>query len=141
MTFFAPSNAAFKASGLNTSDVAQVLEVLTYHVAPTLLATSSLSSGSNFVTSSEGRSVRVSRSSDGTLLINGYASVKTADVECSNGVLHVIDSVLVPIPKDIVQTVREWPPLSRLASLLSMPEFADVSGLLRGLGPFTVFAQ
>jgi uncharacterized surface protein with fasciclin (FAS1) repeats len=73
----------------------------------------------------------------------GGAQVTTPDVEASNGIIHVIDSVLIPKqatatkPKTIVQTAVAAGSFKTLASLLKK---AGLVGALQGKGPFTVFA-
>ena len=66
----------------------------------------------------------------------------TPDVMASNGVIHVIDSVLIPAAapaasKNIVQTAVAAGKFKTLASLLTK---AGLAGTLQGKGPFTVFA-
>jgi transforming growth factor-beta-induced protein len=73
-----------------------------------------------------------------------HAKVTTPDVMASNGVIHVIDSVLIakaapaaPAKKNIVQTAIAAGQFKTLASLLTR---AGLAGTLQGKGPFTVFA-
>jgi transforming growth factor-beta-induced protein len=69
------------------------------------------------------------------------AKVTTPDVMASNGVIHVIDSVLIPkaatAQKNLVQTAVAAGQFKTLASLLTK---AGLAGTLQGKGPFTVFA-
>jgi uncharacterized surface protein with fasciclin (FAS1) repeats len=65
------------------------------------------------------------------------AKVVTADVMASNGVIHVIDTVIIPSDKNIVETAVAAGSFKTLARLL---EQADLVGALTGEGPFTVFA-
>jgi transforming growth factor-beta-induced protein len=60
--------------------------------------------------------------------------VKT-DIRTSNGVIHVIDSVI--LPRDIVETARK---AGSFKTLLAAVEAAGLMETLRGAGPFTVFA-
>lgn len=99
-TVFAPTNAAFKALGSETlnsllkpANKDQLTEILTYHVVPGELTSSELSNGQKLKTV-QGDSLTV-RLSGGNVTVNG-AKVVTADVEASNGVVHVIDEVLLP---------------------------------------------
>jgi transforming growth factor-beta-induced protein len=62
--------------------------------------------------------------------------VKT-DITTSNGVIHVIDSVMLPSDKNIVETAVAAGSFKTLARLL---EQAELVGALTGEGPFTVFA-
>merc|ERR1712032_734367 len=96
-TVFAPTNEAFAA--LPESTVAwltseenrgSLVEVLTYHVVSGNVMSSDLTAGN--VPTVEGQAVTVSLD---PVMINS-ANVVTADVGASNGVIHVIDSVLIP---------------------------------------------
>jgi transforming growth factor-beta-induced protein len=65
------------------------------------------------------------------------ASVIATDVKATNGIIHVIDTVLIPPSKDIVGAAQSYPALSKLVTALGN------NGLvapLQGAGPFTVFA-
>jgi transforming growth factor-beta-induced protein len=64
------------------------------------------------------------------------ASVTTPDVLASNGVIHVIDKIIMPPADDIVATAIEAG-FSELADALTA---ADLVEALQGPGPFTVFA-
>lgn len=98
-TVFAPTNEAFEALGgtletlLEPENKAELAEILTYHVVPGELTSSELSDGQMLETV-QGDSLEVGVS-DGSVTVNG-ASVVAADVEASNGVVHVIDEVLLP---------------------------------------------
>jgi uncharacterized surface protein with fasciclin (FAS1) repeats len=74
------------------------------------------------------------------------SNVTTADVEATNGVIHIIDTVLVPstfvlsapeLPGTVVDIALSSSDFSMLVSLLQK---ADLVGALQGEGPFTVFA-
>ena len=99
-TVFAPTNDAFAALPDGTLDtlllaenVADLTSVLTYHVVSGEVFSRDLGDG-QVVETLNGGSLRVSINDDG-VFING-AQVVTADVDASNGVVHVIDSVLIP---------------------------------------------
>ncbi len=66
----------------------------------------------------------------------GTANVVATDVKASNGVIHVIDSVLIP-NNDIVEVARS---AGSFKTLLTALEAADLTGALQTAGPFTVFA-
>jgi len=99
-TVFAPTNAAFEKLGdeqvqslLEPENRDQLTEILTYHVVPGELTAADLSDGQELETvAGETLPVKVD---DGTVMV-GDATVAQADVEASNGVVHVIDSVLTP---------------------------------------------
>merc|ERR1712139_160813 len=72
------------------------------------------------------------------------ADVKIADVEATNGVVHVIDKVLVPpdfpmsfYSEDIVELAESQPDLSTLVQALVV---GKLTSTLSGAGPYTVFA-
>jgi transforming growth factor-beta-induced protein len=99
-TVFAPTDAAFSAflSAIGQENIDDIPEdvlrsVLEYHViAGSGLKASNLSSGN--VETAQGENIAVSLA--GGVTLNGSANVVTADVEATNGVVHVIDAVLVP---------------------------------------------
>lgn len=99
-TVFAPTNAAFAAlpagtleSLLRPENRDQLAAILTYHVAPGVARSGDLAGKLLDVTTAQGGSVRV----DGRhgVTVNG-ANVTTADIGAANGVIHVIDRVLLP---------------------------------------------
>jgi uncharacterized surface protein with fasciclin (FAS1) repeats len=98
-TVFAPTNKAFEALGgtldtlLEPQNKAELAEILTYHVVPGELTSSELSDGQKLKTV-QGDTLEV-RIAGGEVTVNG-AKVVTPDVEASNGVVHVIDEVLIP---------------------------------------------
>lgn len=64
------------------------------------------------------------------------SEVVAADIEASNGIVHLIDSVLIP-PPTITDLAIQTPDLSTLVDLVVLADLADT---LAGEGPFTVFA-
>lgn len=98
-TVFAPTNEAF-ADIQSTVDTLLMPEnkddltnVLTYHVVPGTYTAADLKDGQE-LTTVQGEKLTVSI--DGDTVKVGDATVTQADVETSNGVVHVIDKVLVP---------------------------------------------
>jgi len=98
-TVFAPTNAAFASiqptvdSLLKPANKGKLQSVLKYHVVPGTYMAADLKDGQMLKTA-EGESLKVSVK-NGVVKINGATVVK-ADVSASNGVVHVIDGVLVP---------------------------------------------
>jgi uncharacterized surface protein with fasciclin (FAS1) repeats len=99
-TIFAPTNAAFAALPAGTVDnllkpesKEQLTGVLTYHVVSGNVMAADLSDG-QVVKTLNGQDLKVSIK-DGKVMING-ATVTAADLAGSNGVVHVIDAVLLP---------------------------------------------
>jgi uncharacterized surface protein with fasciclin (FAS1) repeats len=99
-TVFAPTDEAFAQLPAGTLDDLllpenkdQLTEILTYHVAEGSVASSDLSDG-QMVTTLQGGELPVAIA-DGSVAI-GDATVTSPDVAASNGVIHVIDTVLLP---------------------------------------------
>ncbi len=142
-TVFAPTNNAFRAAGItlatidgySTAQVGSILTpLLTYHV----LAAKVLSTGvpsSDTVKTLNGRNLFASRNANGVFL-NG-TRVATADINASNGVVHVIGSVLIPPTQTIAQIVTANPNFSLLLTAVVR---GGLAGTLSGPGKFTVFA-
>lgn len=98
-TVFAPTDAAFAAvqkevdNLLKPENKATLAKVLTYHVLSGKHMAADLKDGSE-LTTVQGEKLKVSIK-DGKVMIGG-ANVTTADVSASNGVIHIIDKVLMP---------------------------------------------
>lgn len=142
-TVFAPTDAAFAKVPKATldalaADPAKLKAVLLYHVVPGRVTAADVVKLTSAKTA-EGRSLGI-KVVNGSVFVDG-AQVTTPDVEATNGVIHVIDSVLIPkeatAPKTIVQTAVAAGSFKTLASLLKK---AGLVGTLQGKGPFTVFA-
>ncbi|MGB8621894.1 MAG: fasciclin domain-containing protein [Paracoccaceae bacterium] len=99
-TVFAPTNAAFAKLPAGTvedllkpENKGQLVKVLTYHVVPGAVTADQLAGKKMNVATVEGQSVRVD-ATNGVKVNN--ANVIKADIMASNGVIHVIDTVLLP---------------------------------------------
>lgn len=81
---------------------------------------------------------------DSSLAINSMVQVTETDIPASNGILHIVDSVIVPsdveFPGNIVQTLSAYPLFSSLVEATGNAEDADLADALAGDGPFTLFA-
>jgi uncharacterized surface protein with fasciclin (FAS1) repeats len=100
-TVFAPSDAAFAKlpeGTLESLTTAQLTDILLYHVLPgKVLADGAITlaqSSSNMAVAANGDKISLSFSNS-TLFVNG-AKVSTADVMADNGIIHVIDNVIMP---------------------------------------------
>ena len=71
-----------------------------------------------------------------TVMVNN-AKIIITDIQCSNGVIHVIDTVLIPPQQNIVNTLVAD---GRFTTLVAAVQAAGLTGTLSGPGPFTVFA-
>ena len=95
LTVFAPTNAAFDAITV-PSDPAVVQEIVLYHVVGATALSSSLSDGQT-LTTLQGGDLTVDLTTGVSIQgAQNTAGVETADVLASNGVIHVVDSVLLP---------------------------------------------
>jgi len=100
-TVFAPTNAAFAKLPAGTVDgllkpaaKADLTKVLTHHVVPGLYTSKDLKDGMKLKTV-QGQELTVTMKS-GKVMINGTSMVEIADAISSNGVTHVVDSVILP---------------------------------------------
>ena len=101
-TVFAPTNAAFTKLPAGTVETlvkpenkSQLVDILTYHVVAGRYTSVDLTDGL-VLKSVEGKTLSFQRDASGKLWINGSAMIETPDVISSNGVTHVIDTVLLP---------------------------------------------
>jgi transforming growth factor-beta-induced protein len=129
---FAPTNAAFaKLASVPTGDALKA--VLQYHVISGAVGPTDLKEGGAAVTLS-GSPVLFSLK-DGAKI--NAAGITTTNVIAKNGVIHVIDTVIVPPADDIVATASKNPDFEQLTAALTS---AGLVATLQGPGPFTVFA-
>jgi transforming growth factor-beta-induced protein len=146
-TLFAPSNEAFAkldkallAALLDPKNIDKLTEVLTYHVAVSIVKSTDLTDAEQIKTV-EGEKVTVSIT-NGNIDINN-ARVIIPDITATNGVVHIIDAVLIPpgfappSDKNIVELAAATADLSTLVDALKA---ANLTAALSTKGPFTVFA-
>jgi uncharacterized surface protein with fasciclin (FAS1) repeats len=116
--------------------------VLQYHVVDGRQTAASLPTGDNSaVTALSGGTLYVTKNAS-SVSVNG-ARVITADVAASNGVIHVIDRVLLPPVGNIVETaIAAGPNFTYLVAAVQRASqgATNVAGVLTGTGPLTVFA-
>ncbi len=100
-TVFAPTNAAFEALPAGTledllkpENKDKLVAILTYHVVPGVTKSTDLPTTATDVATVNGKTVSVMVGADGATV--GGAKVVAADIEASNGVVHVIDKVILP---------------------------------------------
>jgi transforming growth factor-beta-induced protein len=140
-TVLAPTDEAFAKLPAGTVETLlkpenkeKLVAVLTYHVIPAKAMAKDVVTLSSAATLN-GQAVSIDATSDG-VKINGANVVKT-DIECSNGVIHVIDSVILPSfdPIPVVATKA-----GSFSTLIAAATAAGLADALSGEGPFTVFA-
>lgn len=140
-TVFAPTDEAFSKLPAGTVETllkpenkAMLAGILTYHVVPGKVMAAQVVDlkGAKTV---NGQRVDI-KVDGGTVMIDG-ATVVTTDIVCDNGVIHVIDSVILPADKTIPQVAAE---AGQFNTLLAAAKAAGLAEVLGGEGPFTVFA-
>ena len=150
-TVFAPTDDAFAALPAGTldgllADPEALKKVLLYHVVSGKVTADQVV-GLTSADSVEGSPIAISVK-DGKVYLNDSAQVTATDVMAANGVIHVIDQVILPpaaeaapsmeaMPKDIVATATE---AGSFKTLLTAATAAGLVETLQGDGPFTVFA-
>ena len=140
-TLFAPTDDAFNnlpAGALQVllNDIPALQTVLLYHVVTGKLMAADITEVGSLTTVS-GEPVTISVSDD-TVMVNN-AKVIEADVECSNGVIHVIDKVLLP-PEDLKDIADTAIADGRFTTLVAAMQAAGQDDTLKGTGPYTLFA-
>ena len=142
MTVFAPTDAAFDALPAGTLDAvladnALLTAILTYHVAPLSALSTDLSDGMQVFTLN-GATVTVTINGDGVFIND--AQVTVADIVADNGVVHVIDAVLLPptpATNTVVDIIVNSPDHNTLETAVVAAGLVET---LSSEGPFTVFA-
>ncbi len=143
ITVFAPTDAAFAAllndlgaSSLDDINATTLKNILTYHVIDGVTRSNQLSSGAipSLNTNSPESALSLLVNVGNNVMINN-AKVTSPDVEASNGIIHVIDKVLLPPTVVDLATYSD-----NFSSLVSAVVKADLAGALSAEGPFTIFA-
>jgi uncharacterized surface protein with fasciclin (FAS1) repeats len=158
LTVFAPTNDAFDAlartlTGNQNARAADILvpankalvkSVLQYHVLTSQVPSSAIPFG-KAITPAGGGFFKIDLVASKPVITDGRnrkSNIITTDIAASNGVVHVIDTVLLPADKTVVQTAVASAP--EFTSLVAALQFASDNGdlvtTLSGTGPFTVFA-
>lgn len=146
-TVFAPTDDAFAALPEGTVDTlledpqGDLTQILTYHVVPGKVMSTDLSDGMTAATV-QGAELTFTIK-DGAVYVND-AMVITADIETANGVIHVIDSVLLPPAEEEAMMGKTIADIAagdeRFSTLVGALVSAELVDALKGEGPFTVFA-
>ncbi|MDO6439641.1 fasciclin domain-containing protein [Cyclobacterium sp. 1_MG-2023] len=145
ITVFAPTDQAFTDAGI--TDVSAIAvddleDVLIYHVVPSEIPSSAVSSGK--VTSLEGAPFYLSIDPDSKVWINGHAEVIETDLDASNGIIHVINQVIMKPTMSIAEIAIDYtqetsPEFTQLVGALSRANLVDaVNGGMED--DLTVFA-
>ncbi len=140
-TLFAPTDSAFAALPEGTVDdlllaLPQLTEVLLHHVVAGAVMAEDLNDGDVILTLNNDN---VTVSVDGMTYMIDMATVTAANIEASNGVVHIIDMVLLPVTNEqTVMSIIENSPIH--TTLETAINAAGLAETLSGEGTFTVFA-
>lgn len=145
-TVFAPTNQAFKAAGITSLDglsAEALTPILLNHVIKGKIMSTDLAAGDNYAPSENAtgpNNTKISLYINTAMgvVINNDAKVTTANLEASNGVIHVIDKV-ISADVDVVDIALQNSNFSSLVGALQAAD-GDLVNVLKGDGPFTVFA-
>jgi uncharacterized surface protein with fasciclin (FAS1) repeats len=146
-TVFAPTNAAFAALltelGVTKAELLAnkplLTAVLQYHVLGARVAKAQIPLG-KAITPLAGGFFKIDLSGADVVITDGRnrtAKITATDIAATNGLVHVVDRVILPADKNVVQTAQALPDFSILVEAVIA---ADLAGTLSGPGPFTVFA-
>ncbi|NNE27242.1 MAG: fasciclin domain-containing protein [Saprospiraceae bacterium] len=148
-TVFAPTNAAFgdllAAKGFASLDDVPtdvLTSILLNHVVNGNFQSSGLSTGyvaTNATEASTGNNLSLYINTDNGVTLNGVSNVITADVNASNGVVHIVDAV-IDLPTVVTFATADNTFSTLVAALTRSDLTTDFVGVLSGTGPFTVFA-
>lgn len=140
-TVFAPTDEAFAKLPKGTVETllkpenkAKLQAILKYHVVSGTVMAADVVKVKGAV-SLNGQRIAV-KVDGGKVAVDGANVVKT-DIKCSNGVIHVIDSVILP-STDLIPAVADK--TGSFKTLLAAVKAAGLAETLSGEGPFTVFA-
>ena len=138
-TLFAPTDAAFNLLPAGTvtallNDIPQLTDILKHHVVADSVMSGMLTNN-QIVTTLHGTDVTVTISGGNVYIDN--AMVTLADLVADNGVVHVIDAVLLPPTNTVYDIVSNSPDHTTLKAAI---DACSLDGVLSGPGPFTLFA-
>ncbi|MFK8103462.1 MAG: fasciclin domain-containing protein, partial [Saprospiraceae bacterium] len=139
-TVFAPTDAAFnllpagELTALLADPTGDLARILLYHVLGAEVKEADLNNGQS-VTTVLGQNITVTLNADGAF-ING-AKISVTDLQGTNGVVHVLDAVILPPAATVVDVIVNSPDHNTLETAVVQ---AGLAGALSGDGPFTVFA-
>ena len=146
-TVFAPTNAAFAALltelGVTKAELLAnkplLIAVLQYHVLGAKVAKAQIPLG-KAITPLAGGFFKIDKTGADFIITDGRnrkSKITATDIAASNALVHVVDKVILPANKNIVQTAQALPDFSILVEAVVA---ADLAATLSGPGTFTVFA-
>ncbi len=140
-TVFAPTDDAFAKlpdgtveTLLKPENKGMLVGILTYHVVPGKVMAADVMKVTGAVTLN-GQRINVSAKDNGVFVDS--ARVLKTDIACDNGVIHIIDSVILPESKNLAEVAGE---AGAFTTLIAAAKAAGLVGALTGDKPLTVFA-
>ncbi|MFT4514966.1 MAG: transforming growth factor-beta-induced protein [Planctomycetota bacterium] len=140
-TVFAPTDAAFAklpkgtvATLLKKKNLPTLTSILTYHVVAGEMPAKMVLTNTGLVTLNGQRAALALVKKKASI---GGAQIVTTDIQCSNGVIHVIDAVMMPATGDIVDVASK---AGTFKTLIAAAKAAGLVDTLKSKGPFTVLA-
>ena len=142
-TVFAPTNAAFGALPEGTLETLladpkdDLADILLYHVVGAKVPAADVV-GLDYATTAQGSKVTI-EVVDGKVILNGTTEVTSTDIMAKNGIIHVIDAVILPsdAPKSITDIASSNADLETLTAAVTA---AGLATTLSEAGNYTVFA-
>ncbi|MGK0412694.1 MAG: putative surface protein with fasciclin (FAS1) repeats [Polaribacter sp.] len=148
-TVFAPTNAAFQElldsnpawNTVNDIPVETLKAVLLFHTLDSKVMSTDLSDTyvNTLSTGPNGEALSLQVEVSGGVAFNGDATPVAVDVDATNGIVHVINKVMLP-PNVVTLALNNAGFTSLVAALTDSRHTTDFVAVLTGIGPFTVFA-
>ena len=139
-TVFAPTNAAFAKIPAETlqdleNDIDRLRSILTYHVVAKKFNSEAVLNTSYFQT--QNGAFAVVSTDNGLSIANAPLNTENLNIMATNGIIHVVDAVMMPPQDNIVNTAKEN---GNFSTLLQAAEAAGLLETLSAQGPYTIFA-
>ncbi len=148
-TVFAPTNEAFQAlldsntdwASLDDIPVETLQSVLLFHVLGSRVPSTDLSDTyvNTLATGPNSEPLSLQVETSGAIEFNGSAKPISVDIEASNGIIHIIDKVMLP-PNSVTLALNNAGFSTLVAALTDTRHSTDFVAILSGTGPFTIFA-
>ena len=144
-TVFAPTNDAFDQLGVDLGTLSndELAEILLYHVLGASVRSTDLQDGLTYASTAstsgpnDEQLTLLIDNDGGSVTVNGSVNVSSVDITAQNGVIHVVDDVIMPL--NVVGHAVANPGFSTLVEQLGSAP-GDLVSTLSSTGPFTVFA-
>lgn len=147
LTLFAPTNSAFRAAGfadaaaINGAPADTLRRILQYHVLSTRVTAADIPTANNTSQATAGGGTIYITKGTGGVSVNG-ARVTRADIAANNGVIHLIDRVLMPARGNLVATLRADSSYSYLVAAVERASTGatNIGNIIGRDSVYTIFA-